>query len=303
MVKAVSESEYIDRIELVRRDRYTIIGWADGFKKYRTRANLVCNACNKKWSTTIASLIDGSGCPSCSKVESKLSDGDIISRIEAGGDVKFESWVGDFIGLKTIATISCGKCGAAWNRNVGGLIYKKITCPRCSDSKKSIERRPSEELRIEQINSNDGVKFIKWLDRYKNKNSIAVCECPNGHQWEATIKHLTVSKSGCPICKNSGLNKSKAGYLYALKSDCGKMVKVGITNSKDTRFRKLSRVTPFGWSVMCIKKFKLGADAAAAESSTHLMLKREAFNSKFDGHTEWFTLDADALNTISKVMT
>lgn len=120
----------------------------------------------------------------------------------------------------------------------------------------------------------------KYLSR-KTKVKII---CPiHGSFFQEPSNHL--SGKGCSGCKKSGFDQTKPATLYAIRSDCGQYVKVGITNNFRQRFSKLKRVTPFDVSV--IERIECdGQTARQFEKMFHDKFESAGFTG-FDGATEW----------------
>jgi hypothetical protein len=153
-------------------------------------------------------------------------------------------------------------------------------------------RRWTAEERIAQINSIVNVSFVRWVDGYRNCYSKAVCRCSvDGFEWAAQVHSLVNVQTGCPRCSKTGFNPALPATLYILRSECGAMVKIGISNNYAQRHRQLARVTPFSWD--CIELIHGdGTSVASAEKGLHDLTERVEFVEKFDGHTEWRRWDS-----------
>lgn len=305
MSRSLSEADYIARINAKCGDRYTLNGWAGEYNKFRTRASATCNSCSYEWSTPIDQLMKGGGCPKCApkSKSNNVGSGEYEARINKNGKFKFVAWSSGFSDQSSVALIECVDCSHRWERQAAGASKRKTTgCPQCSARVKSETRRMGEQDRIDQINEIDGVRFIQWHSGYRNKRSKAVCECNEGHQWPASIHHLLTSKSGCPECAKSGFSKSKPATLYILKSLCGDYLKVGITGDEKTRFTRLRAVTPFEWEVHSTVNFDIGLHAAEMESLLHSQLDRPVLEERFEGYTEWFECNDNAIEKINNAL-
>ena len=74
-------------------------------------------------------------------------------------------------------------------------------------------RRVSESDRIKQINSTPGNSFIGWADGYKNKDSVAIVSCGNGHIRRSSVNNIVNHGRSCKRCyvdslRSSGLTAS-----------------------------------------------------------------------------------------------
>ena len=71
-------------------------------------------------------------------------------------------------------------------------------------------------------------------------------KCSKGHKWKASVNHRAgVSKSGCPVCAESGFNPERPAWFY-LMSRQGEQ-QFGITNVLDQRVQYHSS---FGWKLI-----------------------------------------------------
>ena len=123
---------------------------------------------------------------------------------------------------------------------------------------------------------------------YKNVHSRAVCRCTvDGFEWSSEINNLINSARGCPKCAKSGYDPSEHGMLYVLRSECGSMVKIGISNNYKRRHIELRRATPFAWSCIELLHSDDGAFIAKAEKELHSLTEQAQFSEPFDGYTEW----------------
>ena len=94
-------------------------------------------------------------------------------------------------------------------------------------------------------------------------------------------------KSTLTACAQGGFNPTKQGTLYLLRSECGTMVKIGISNNHEQRHAQLKRATPFNWSCIELLHNNDGAFIAKAEKELHSLTEQAQFIEPFDGYTEW----------------
>ena len=212
------------------------------------------------------------------------------------GRYEFVRWAvnGEFGSLKK-CVVRCVNDGFEWSTVVSNLVNKGHGCPQCARN-----RRWTAEGRIEQINKLEGIEFVSWSNGYKNASSKANVRCEvDGFEWIAAISDLVNKGSGCPKCSKSGYNKSKTGTIYALRSECGQYVKVGISNNQSQRHKQLELATPFIFS--CIEKFEGdGTKIAALEKHFHNKYERAGFVG-FDGCTEWLICTPELLEELRKL--
>lgn len=182
-----------------------------------------------------------------------------------------------------------------WVSSVTHLKSSRSGCPKCAGV-----RRWTAEERIEQINEIYNIQFVSWVDEYKGKDSKANVRCEiDGFEWDASVHHLVNNGSGCPKCAKSGYDPSKTGYLYAIRSECGMYVKVGISNNPSRRHSELARDTPFNFHV--IEQISGdGAKIAELEKYFHSKYERAGF-ARFDGCTEWLICTPQLLEELREL--
>lgn len=197
----------------------------------------------------------------------------------------FVRWDGEYSGSYSKVICRCD-AGHEWSASVHNLLAGS-GCPRCAVIRTSGRQRVSTAERIAQINTIPNVDFVRWCDGdYRNAHSKAVCRCGAGHEWVTSVTSLIIQGTGCPRCAEYGYNPSKVSTLYALRSECGTMVKVGISNDYERRQRELTVRTPFSWS--CVGMIHSdGALIASLEKAFHGMTEPVTFTETFDGYTEW----------------
>lgn len=216
-------------------------------------------------------------------------------RIDKAGTGRYEflRWAidGEF-GAKNKCVVRCLKDNFEWESIANNITSNGVGCPQCAGN-----RRWTAYDRVEQINRLEDIEFISWADGYKNAHSKANVKCAlDGFEWSATVNDLVNIGSGCPECAKSGYDPSKTGYLYALRSECGQYVKVGISNNPKRRHKEIAIATPF--------KFNLveqvsgdGAKIAELEKHFHSKYERAGFTG-FDGCTEWLVCTPELLEEL-----
>ena len=195
-------------------------------------------------------------------------------------NIRFVRWDGEYRNSRSKAVCSCAK-GHEWSARVTDIIFKSSSCPKCSNN-----RLTDETVRIDQINNIEGVTFVRWENGYRGANSKAVCTCDRGHEWSSSICNLVNHTTRCPACSWCGYNPDKPATLYALRSKCGNMVKIGISNNYEQRHAILKRKTPFRFE--CVELCHGdGSLVATLEKVLHDLMKPVNFDRPFDGSTEW----------------
>lgn len=288
-----TELERIEQINKMENIRF--VSWLDGYKNAFSKANVRCLNDGFEWSAQVNCLINHArGCPQCSNLR-RWTDEDRIKQINDIDNIEFVSWVGEYKNHRSKANIRCTIDNFEWSAEVSSLINGGRGCPNCSR-----KRRWTAEERIEHINKLENIEFISWLDGYKDACSKANVKCEiDGFEWTASVSNLVNKGSGCPKCSRHGFNQAKTGYLYALRSECGMYVKVGISNKPNARHAQLEKRTPFKFNL--VEQFS-GDGTKIAELEKHFHKKYEiaGFNG-FDGATEWLACSDELLGELRTI--
>lgn len=284
------EGERINQINSIKNIEF--LRWDGDYSLLKSKAFVRCNKDGFEWSTSINVLINGGhGCPKCAG-NRRYTKGEIECRINSIESISFVEWVDGYVNSKSKLVARCDVDGFEWVSTVTSLLNKANYCPVCSGC-----RRWTAEERIEQINKLDNIEFVCWFSSYKNSNSKAIVRCKiDGFEWRVNINHLLNNGRGCPKCANGGYDPSKTGNLYALRSECGRYVKVGISNKPSRRHSELARDTPFNFHV--IEQISgSGVKIAELEKYFHEKYERAGF-ARFDGATEWLICTPELLEEL-----
>ena len=281
-----SPEDYVSRIE---SNGYKFVRWIDDTRRAKSKVEVICPK-NHHWTVIVDTVSNNRrGCWLCAvasrPVKRRLDQQECINKINAG-KFTFIKWVnGEYRNCDDKATVVC-ELGHQWDFPVRRLIHKSDGCPICSD-----KYRYSGAERAEQINKIDGISFVRWSDgEYRNASSKAVVKCHCGYEWSAKLTNLIHGERRCPSCAKGGFDSSKRGAVYLLRSDCGGMCKIGISNIPKRRMRDLENDTPFPFKVIEICWHEDGRIAQQMELDLHRMHAAEnAGLTGFSGCTEWFT--------------
>lgn len=280
----IPESVRISKINA--KPNVEFVRWDGEFKSQNSKAVCVCHIHNYEWVAAVKDLVNGGqGCPQCGG-RRKWTSEERIAQINEIKNIKFKEWFGEYNGRSSKAICECLIDGNQWCANISDLLGKGSGCPECKRKAIGDLYRTPATNRVDQINSNDNISFIRWDGEYKNSNSKAVCKCKICKiEWSARIDSL-IRGHGCPSCATGGYDKAKIGTLYALRSACGSMVKIGISNNYKKRHVDLRSQTPFEWE--CIEL--LHGDGKAISELERIFLemtKPASLSKEFNGHTEW----------------
>ena len=293
-MKTISKEDRISQIEKSGAIRF--ISWHGDFAGSKTRVNVECKECGYNWSTTLKVITNnGSGCPKCNDVY-KYTEEERVSQINDIGKAVFLSWDGEYKNAYSRANVSCVKCGESWSARVHDLVSAKSGCPSCT-----FKSKITEQDRINSINSIHGLRFIKFDGEYRNYYSKALIKCEKCQsEFTARIGNIIHNGTGCPACSSGGFNQCAPGYVYSLISDCGSMIKIGISGNTKKRIKELERCTPFKFSAIGVSKEMDGYKALRMEKSFHSAFCGAGLTG-FDGATEWLKFDHEIISRFMSI--
>lgn len=296
MPKIITREQWEQRVNEDGAGRYEFVRWAvEGNYRSRDKCVVRCVDDGFEWSARVGGLVNGrNGCPQCAGKRRWTSE-ERIKQINELENIEFISFDGDYKNCYSKANVKCSVDNFEWSARVSDLVNTGFGCPQCAN-----QRRWTADERIEQINKLENIEFVCWVDSYKNAHSKAMVRCLiDGFMWNASVHKLVNCGRGCPSCAKYGYDQSKTGTIYALRSECGKYVKVGISNNPSQRHKQLELATPFIFS--CIEQFEGdGTKIAELEKYFHSKYERAGL-SGFDGATEWLICTDELLNELRTI--
>jgi hypothetical protein len=231
----------------------------------------------------------GNGCSSCSNNKKHTVYSFIKKAREVHGN-KYDYSLVDYVNLQTRINITCHEHGIFEQTPDGHLSGNG--CPICAD------KTHSNTSFITLAREVHGNKYDYSLVNYVNAHKKIVISCPDHGDFEQK-PHNHLRGSGCLGCANYGFDRTKKGYLYILRSDCGTKMKIGITNKPDQRQAQLSRATPFLFNRIELIE---GPGDQIADLEKELLAEYEPveFTETFDGSTEWRLWSDSIRNKVKK---
>ena len=159
----------------------------------KEKIDIMCKKCGYYFKSSPNNLLNGNGCPNCSKHIVRSLD-DLYNQIENNTKNNVEI-LSPISSSNKKVEVKCNICMYEWQSTPISLI--RYGCPNCEKNKRTKSNEDfTNELYI--INPN-----IKLISKYKGLHSKVKCECLNdGHIWEADPSNL-LKGTGCPICKES----------------------------------------------------------------------------------------------------
>lgn len=296
MAKKLSKEEWERRVNEVGAGRYDFVRWAvDGEFGMARKCILVCRVDGFKWPSKVGNLINNNrGCPQCAN-QRRWTAEERIEQINKLENIEFVCWVDSYKNAHSKAIVRCTIDGFEWRTSVDHLVNTGSGCPECA-----IQIRWSESERVSQINSIKDIEFVSWSNRYKNAFSKANVRCSkDGFEWSTEVNCLVNMGTGCPRCAKYGYQLDKTGYLYALRSECGRYVKIGISNKPSQRHKQLELATPFKFNLV-EQVHGDGVKIAELEKSFHEKHESAGFTG-FSGATEWLVFSDELLSELRRL--
>lgn len=279
MSAKLTTKDFIDRASSVHGDKY---GYA--FSVYSGSKSKLAIHCPDHgfFLKTPNKHLNGQGCPSCSGLTRYNNKSFVKSARLVHGDVYCYNET-DYVSSKIKIKIKC-KIHGSFNQLPSEHLSGK-GCPSCGTSRVSDTNRTSKSKFVTDSISIHGNKYDYSNSNYINTHVKINIYChSHGNFRQTPNKHL--SGQGCPGCAKSGFDRTKVGFLYVLRSDCGQYMKIGITNKPVQRQVQLSRSTPFSF-----KRIELiegpGEQIANLEKEMLSCYQPAGFAETFDGSTEW----------------
>lgn len=219
-----------------------------------------------------------------------------INRLCENTDYSFVKWCEDT--GKTKFQIACAKHGLR-TTTYYDFVVKGKRCKACTGKEKYTTGQAS-RLILEKYKLTPFI-FIGFSgETYEGRETRVRMFCANHGEWDLSFVNATSRFSKCPGCARGRFDENKQAYLYALMSEEGNSVKIGITNNHVNRFRDLRSSTPFGFNVIKIIKFKKGREAYEKEQFLHSIFQKSGFNG-FSGCTEWLQYDTRLLTMLDEM--
>lgn len=268
------------------------VRWEDGrYVSNKSKAVMRCTLDGHVWSSAVTNLSSGRGCPKCAGRHG-FSAEEIEEKLNALPNKSFVRWAdGAYSNCRSKAIMLCCTDGCKWSACVSNLLAIGSGCPKCAG-----QYRYSSDERELQLKDVSNITFVKWADGgYKDCNSKAVVRCDKGHSWEAGVRGL-IRGGGCPRCAKYGYNPAKAGTLYALRSECGQFIKIGISNDFKRRCAELRRATPFSFAIVATLHSD-GETTRQLEKLFHGEFESSGHDG-FSGATEWLKFNPDILSLL-----
>lgn len=277
------------------------VRWVGAYENNVSKATMRCNE-GHEWVASVNHLLDQrTGCPGCSKKRaiSKITsdESERERQLQTLPNLHFVKWSdGKYLNRRSKADMQCRVCGHTWSTTVDRLVNTGVGCPLCANKRRSDKKKVCISEITAKLSSIRGMRLVNIVQgARKNAQGRATMLCDTClRSWTTSVGTLLNGKSGCPFCAKYGFDRSKPGTLYALRSECGAHIKVGISNVVRRRIRQLQKTTPFSFNL--VERFDSddGGNIARLEKLFHSSFESSMLTG-FDGATEWLRYNPSIL--------
>ena len=275
-MRKLTTQEFIDRARTVHGNRYNYT-----FSVYQSAHEKVIIHCPEHglFEQSPNNHLNGRGCLVCSGKKKHTSDSFINQAKHIHGNNKFDYSKVVYKGNKNKITIICPEHGD-FEQTPHNHLHGQ-GCPSCSGNKK--HDNDSFISQAKSVHGNDKFDYSK-VEYVNVMTKVTIICSEHGDFLQEAQSHL--KGSGCPGCANYGFDRTRSGFLYVLRSECGTKMKIGITNNLERRHTELTRATPFSF-----KRIELiegpGEQIANLEKELLAEYLPAEFTETFNGYSEW----------------
>lgn len=274
-MRKLTTQEFIDRARTIHGDKY---GYDSvNYISNKNKVSILCPEHGLFLMTPNSHLL-GQNCPKCSG-KHRWTEQEFIARARLiHPSDKYDYSDVNYVNNSTKVSIVCSEHGLFKQTPKSHLLGKG--CIACAGVKKH-----TTNSFIQKAREIHGDRYDYSKVDYVNAREKVIVTCPEHGQFEQ-IPNNHLSGVCCPGCANHGFDRTKSASLYVLRSDCGRYMKIGITNKPDQRQAQLSRATPFSFKRVEIIEGP-GEQIADLEKELLAEYQPAEFTETFDGYTEW----------------
>lgn len=287
MARRMSELEFIEKARSVHGDKYEYE--RSGYKTNRKPVTITCRE-HGDFQQDPSSHIQGSGCMSCCGLKKRTNE-EFIDLSESMNPGKYEYNKTKYVNSATKVTITCKRHGDFIISPKH--IVKGYGCRYCSGKKINTESF------IERASLKHDNRYSYSKSKCLSVADFVIVTCHDHGEFSVNAaSHLKGVM--CKKCQTYGFKRNYPAKIYCLLSDCGSMIKIGITSDIERRHSLLRLYTPFGFSLLASREMT-GESAFILEKG----IKKEfqsAGLSGFNGCTEWLVYDERIIENVKNLL-
>lgn len=200
-----THEEYIREMKEIHGDTIEVLG---KYYNNATKVPLKCNICGHEWTSVYRNTVTlGYGCKRCGRNKRRKSQENYVSEVKDRFGDRIEI-LGEYVNNSTPILTKCHEHDIVWEARPTDLL-RSHGCNQCRT--KVIRRSHEEYVEImKEMHPN-----IEVLGKYVNTTVKVELKCKVcNHIWSAApANSITGSKTGCPACKESRLEKETRRIL------------------------------------------------------------------------------------------
>lgn len=184
--------------------------------KIKDKDTFICPI-HGEFEQVIYSHINGLGCPKCSKSHKKTTK-EFIREYEEKFGKYYDFSKSEYINARTKMIVTCPKDGDFYI--TPHSLLSGCGCKKCGYEKAKEKTMISEEEIKKRINTIHNHKYDLSRMVYKGMYEKVEIICPIHGSFWIRVHNLVNGKQGCPLCKESKLEKHVAAILKSNNIDC-----------------------------------------------------------------------------------
>lgn len=230
-----------------------------------------CRRCGGTWKARAGHVLKTSGqrsssCPRCSHLRGgekrRVPADQAALALAHRPDVELIDYAGTY---KDKSTFRCTAEGHVWRTALTNVL-KGSGCWECTGRGFPL---PEEAVRARVAKRGD-VEMLEYGGSVAHHLSTFRCTAA-GHVWQTKPSNLlrtgVTKAAGCPACQTYGFNPGRPSWVYLLTNGIHLALKVGVTNTPDTRIGRQHRKNGWdtvrlwalpGWSALAVEERVIG---------------------------------------------
>jgi hypothetical protein len=214
-MKKLTTQDFIERARKIHGDKYDYS--KVDYINAQTKVCIICPQHGEFWQTPNDHL-NGHGCKECMRYSNSqrlaFTLTDFINKSKEVHGNKYDYSKVSYINNKTKVCIICPIHGEFWQTPNGHINGNG--CPICGKESSINSKKHTKNTFLEKAIGIHGLKYDYSKMVYKSSKTKICIICPvHGEFWQRPTNHL--EGQGCPLCKESNLEKEIAKYLYENK--------------------------------------------------------------------------------------
>lgn len=214
-------NQFIQELRTINSN-ITIVGEYTG---NRNKIDCSCDVCGYQWSAVPYSLLNGSGCPNCSKLRRKnyrryTPDSFKEKVYQVNPNIQL---ISEFTKSTEPIEVKCKQCGNIWSPKAFTLLQGR-GCAKCGRQNGIHNNHGRTGLKSKGVFIEELAKVddsIEIIGEYINNHSNIKCKCNRcEHVWAAKPYSL-LQGHGCPRCAKSGTSFMEQLILLCFREVLG----------------------------------------------------------------------------------